>query len=269
VAARGATCHNRGVSDFTPTPDLAFAPPEPELQPSAGAEPGGHSAEPAQPARPGPLAWTFWVLFFVGTFVLDSLPYLTSKEPIQPGMLDDPKMVLYSIVGVWMSLAVVLLLAWRTRLTRQDMGLVGMRLKPLLTWSLGVFACLAITGVVPSLIWGEKLQVVEPLTRAPQGIAHWMLWIGLAASAGLVEEIVMRGYGIGFLLRAGAKPWWAAIAMSLYFGSLHVYEGPAAVPVIALWGFFFAYSYLKTGSILPGVIAHSMIDGIAPLFVNS
>jgi len=259
VAACGATCHNPCVSDDTPTPDLTLAPLEPEPQPVAA----------VHPARPGPMAWTFWVLFFVATFVFDSLPYLTSKEPIQPGMLDDPKMIVYSIIGVWMSLGVVLLLAWRTGLTKKDMGLVGMPLRPLLVWSAGVFACLAITGVVPSMIWGEKLQVIEPLTRAPQGVAHWMLWVGLAVSAGLVEEIVMRGYGIGFLLRAGARPWWAAIAMSLYFGSLHVYEGAAAVPVIALWGFFFAYSYLKTGSILPGVIAHSMIDAVAPFFVKT
>jgi membrane protease YdiL (CAAX protease family) len=220
------------------------------------------------PARPGPIAWIFWVLFFTVTFLFDSAPYLTKQQAIEPGLLDDPKMIVYSIVGIWVSLPIVLILAWRSGLTTRDMGFVKLPAEKLVLWSAGVFAGLALTGLVPSMIWGEKLSVVEPITRPPQGIAHWMLWIGLAASAGLIEEITMRGYGVGFLLRAGANRWGAAIGMALYFGLLHVYEGAAAVPVIATWGFLFAFSYLETGSILPGVIAHSLVDAIAPLLVR-
>jgi membrane protease YdiL (CAAX protease family) len=219
--------------------------------------------------RPGPLAWIFWILFFAATFLLDSAPYLTKSQPIEPGMLDDPKMVVLSIVGIWASLPIVLVLAWRSRLTKSDVGFVGLAPRRLLLWTAGIFAGLMITGVVPSLIWGAKLSVVEPLTRPPQGLGNWMLWIALALSAGLIEEITMRGYGIGFLLRAGANRWGAAVGMALYFGLLHVYEGPAAVPVIAVWGFLFAYSYLKTGSILPGIIAHSLVDAIAPLLIGT
>lgn len=242
-------------SDEAPAPALSAEPTE--------------SVPAAHPTRPGPIAWIFWVLFFAGSFLLDSAPYLLKVQEIKPGLLDDTQMIVYSIVGVWGSLAVVLVLAWRSRLTRRDMGLVLLPVRRLLAWSAAVFAGLAVTGFVPSLIWGEKLSVVEPITHAPQGLAHWLLWIALAVSAGLIEEITMRGYGIGFLLRAGANRWAAAVGMALYFGMLHVYEGAAAVPVIAIWGFLFAYSYLKTGSILPGIIAHSLVDGIAPLLVGT
>jgi membrane protease YdiL (CAAX protease family) len=241
------------VLDSDPTPISALEPEFPHAE---------HSA------RPGPIAWIFWILFFVATFLLDSAPYLTKSRAIEPGLLDDPRMIVWSIVGVWLTLPVVLLLAWRSGLTRRDMGLVALSPRRLAAWSAGIFACLAFTGFVPSMIWGEKLSVVEPVTRAPQGLGHWMLWIGLAASAGLIEEITMRGYGIGFLLRAGANRWGAAMGMALYFGLLHVYEGAAAVPVIAVWGFLFACSYLETGSILPGILAHSLVDGIAPLFAG-
>ena len=250
MRARRATI--AAVLDSDPTPQSAIEP---------------DPLHASHPARPGPIAWIFWILFFVGTFLLDSAPYLTGKPP-EPGMLDDPKMIGYSIVGIWLSFPIIVLLAWRSGLTRRDMGLVGLPARRLLVWAAGIFAGLAITGFVPSLIWGEKLSVVEPITRAPQGLAHWCLWIGLAVSAGIIEELGMRGYGIGFLLRAGANRWGAAVGMALYFGMLHVYEGPAAVPVIAIWGFLFAYSYLKTGSLLPGMLAHSLVDAIAPLLVS-
>jgi membrane protease YdiL (CAAX protease family) len=219
-------------------------------------------------ARPGPIAWLFWVLFFVGTFLLDSAPYLLKTQSIEPGMLDDPHMIGYSIAAIWATLPIVLVLAWRTGLSKRDMGFVRLPGTRLLIWATGIFAALMLTGVVPTWIWGEKLSVVEPITRPPQGLGGWLLWISLAVSAGIVEEITMRGYGVGFLLRAGANRWGAAIGMALYFGLLHVYEGAAAVPVIATWGFLFAYSYLQTGSILPGVIAHSLVDAIAPLLIS-
>jgi membrane protease YdiL (CAAX protease family) len=232
-----------------------------------------HALEPdpflaEHPERPGPIAWLFWVLFFTGTFLLDSAPYLLKTQPIEPGMLDDPRMIVYSILGIWVSLPIVLFLAWRSGLTKRDMGLVRLPTRKLVIWTTGIFAALMLTGLVPSMIWGEKLSVVEPITHPPQDFGRWMLWIGLAASAGLIEEITMRGYGVGFLLRAGANRWGAAIGMALYFGLLHVYEGAAAVPVIAIWGFLFAYSYLETGSVLPGIIAHTVVDAIAPLLVN-
>ena len=237
-----------------------------DVTPTSALEPEPDHAE--HPGRPGPLAWTFWILFFVGTLLFDTVPYLTKSQAIEPGLLDDPKMIVYSIVGIWATLPLVLILAWRSRLTKRDMGLVSLEPRRLLLWSAGIFAGLMITGFVPSIIWGEKLAVVEPLTRPPQGLGHWMLWIALAASAGLIEEITMRGYGIGFLLRAGANRWGAAVGMALYFGLLHVYEGAAAVPVIAIWGLLFALSYLETGSLLPGIIAHSLVDAIAPLLVG-
>lgn len=242
---------------------------EPTVDGAAAAE----APHEAVSDRPGPIAWTAWILFFSITFLLDSAPYLPTLfggkgAPIKPGLLDDPQMIVFSVVGVWISLAVVLLLAWRSRLSRRDLGLVGLPARTLGAWAGLVFAGLAVTGVLPSMIFGDKLGVVEAITRPPQGLAHWCLWILLALSAGVAEEVMMRGYGIGFLMRAGANRWGAAVGMSIYFGLLHAYQGLAAVPVIAVWGFLFAYSYLKTGSILPGIIAHTLVDGMAPLFVG-
>jgi len=225
------------------------------------------------PRRPGWMSWSAWILFFGLTLYADLVPYLPARfggggETIAPGMLDDPKMIAWSIVGAWISLLLVVGLAWRARLTRRDMGLVSLPTGRLLRWAGLVFAGLAVTGIAPSLVFGDKLGVIEAITRPPEGASGWMLWFLLAASAGVAEEVIMRGYGIGFLLRAGVSRWGAAVGMALYFGLLHIYQGPAAVPVIAIWGFLFAWSYLATGSLYPGMIAHTLVDAIAPLFIG-
>ena len=79
-------------------------------------------------------------MFFVATFLMDAAPYLTKTQPIQEGLLDDPQMIIYSIIGIWISLPIVLLLAWRSKLTRRDMGLVGLAPQRLATWAAGIFA---------------------------------------------------------------------------------------------------------------------------------
>ena len=161
-------------------------------------------AAPSRPQRPGPLSWVGWLLFFGLTLVVDSAPYFMGATLV-PGMLDDPKMVAWSIVGAWVALAIALALAWRAGLTRRDLGLVSLPVGQLLRWAGFIFAGLAVTGIIPSLILGDRLGVIEPITRPPQGLGHWMLWMLLAATAGVTEEIMMRGYGMGFLLRAGLR----------------------------------------------------------------
>jgi membrane protease YdiL (CAAX protease family) len=213
------------------------------------------------------------MLFFGANVALAWYPFLAGRagDPdfiLRPGVLDEPIMVVTAIGGSWFAFLVAAVLAWRARLTRVDTGWVALPPRRLWTWTAITLAGLLGSWVAISLALGDRLKIIEPLTRPPQGTAHWLLWLGLAWSAGITEEFAMRGYGIGLLLRLGANRWAAAVGMSLLFGSLHVYEGLAAVPLLALWGLVFAFSYLRTGSILPGVLAHALVDGVAPLFIG-
>ena len=119
----------RAVLDSDPAAETAPAPPEAHEVPSS---------------RPGPLAWTAWILFFAVNFLIATAPYLATLlggkgAPLQPGMLDDPQMIVYSVVGAIGMLAIVGVLAWRSRLTRKDMGLVTLPSKTLWAWAGGVF----------------------------------------------------------------------------------------------------------------------------------
>jgi membrane protease YdiL (CAAX protease family) len=259
------------VADGAPPPrvDAPDSAPGPAELPQIAQPP---PAAPT-PRPPGFLSLTAWMLFFGANVALAWYPFFAARagDPgafLRPGVLDDPAMVAVAIAGSWFGFLVAAVLVWRARLSRRDTGWVALAPRRLWAWTALTLLGLLVTWGAATLVLGNHLQIVEPLTRAPRGTAHWLLWIGLAWSAGITEEFVMRGYGIGLLVRLGANRWAAAAGMSILFGSLHVYEGVHAVPLLAVWGLVFATSYLKTGSILPGVLAHALVDGVAPLLIG-
>lgn len=227
---------------------------------------------PLPPRGPGFLSLAAWILFFGGNLAIAYAPFLAvpggdATTVLQPGLLDDPRMVAATILVSWLTFLVAAGLVWRARLTRADVGWTGLRARALIGWTALTVAAVVGTWTAASLIFGEHLKIIEALTHQPRGPAGWSLWWGLAATAGITEEYSMRGYGIGLLRRLGANPWAAAVALSIIFGALHVYEGLHAVPLLAIWGFLFALPYLRTGSLLPGMLAHAIVNGAGPLLL--
>ena len=240
--------------------------------PEAAAPPGPEPAA-APPRGPGFLSLTAWILFFGANLALAYLPFVAAPggDPaliLQPGLLDDPGMVVATIAAAWLTFLVAAVLVWRARLTRADIGWVGLPARTLLKWTAITVAGILGTWVAASLLFGEHLKIIAPLTEPPRGVAGWALWWGLAWTSGISEESIMRGYGIGLLLRLGANRWAAVVGMSALFGAQHIYEGVHAVPLLAIWGFLFALPFLRTGSLLPGILAHAIINGLAPLVLS-
>lgn len=222
------------------------------------------------PRRRSPLAILAWFLFFAGLVLLNTAPFWVHlfggpALEIQPGILDDPSSVAVSIVSAWVMFVIAAALARAGGMTRGELGLASLPFGRFFAWTAIVFGGLIAVWALVSVVGGDDLHVIEPITRAPQGWAHWLLWIALAASAGFTEEFTMRGYGIGFWTSRGAPRWPVAIVMSALFGALHLYEGRHAAAVIAVWGILFAWSYVRTGSLWPGIVAHTLVDAVAPL----
>jgi membrane protease YdiL (CAAX protease family) len=82
---------------------------------------------------------------------------------------------------------------------------------------------------------------------------------GLSLTAGIVEELLWRGYMIWYLEHF--MPLWAAAVLStIGFAAAHAYQGIANLPRITIVGAFFAGLYLLTGSIWLPVILHAAVD---------
>jgi membrane protease YdiL (CAAX protease family)/uncharacterized RDD family membrane protein YckC len=84
----------------------------------------------------------------------------------------------------------------------------------------------------------------------------------IAVAAPIAEEIFFRGMLFGGLRRRLSTLPAAAIS-ALVFGALHATTGVSAVPPLIIFGFVLALLYERTGSLVPGMIAHALNNALA------
>ena len=146
-----------------------------------------------------------------------------------------------------------------------DLGLVALETSTLLGWVAAV--------TVGALLLGK---LFEPVDRAIHGGPHPVLlqllprtprekgvFGALSLVAGWGEEIAYRGYVPAALLLVVADPWLAMGIAAVAFGGLHAYQGGVGVVRTAIMGFLLGVPVVVTGSILPGMLAHALVDLIA------
>ncbi len=93
----------------------------------------------------------------------------------------------------------------------------------------------------------------------PQNGNELVRFYGLSITAGIVEEILWRGFLIWYLNQF--MPLWAAALVSVIgFGLAHAYQGIANLPQVTAVGAAFTGLYLLTGSIWLPVILHAAVD---------
>lgn len=93
----------------------------------------------------------------------------------------------------------------------------------------------------------------------PQNGNELVRWYGLSTTAGIVEEILWRGYLIWYLDQF--MPLWAAVLVStVAFGLAHAYQGAAHIPQVILLAAAFAGLYLLSGSVWLPIILHAAVD---------
>jgi membrane protease YdiL (CAAX protease family) len=87
----------------------------------------------------------------------------------------------------------------------------------------------------------------------------WQAFAPLAVTAGICEELLFRGYLVWFL-----TPWlglWGAAGLSVVsFGVAHGYQGPTFAVRAFLAGAVMGGLALLTGSVLPGMVLHAVVD---------
>jgi len=142
------------------------------------------------------------------------------------------------------------------------MGLRPMAPLPFVVWTTGMTAAgmlfVGLFSRVGSPGAGPHDRLL--LDLLPRTAHEKRLFAGLSLAAGLGEELAFRGYALAALQLLSLSPWIAAIVTSASFGMMHAYQGVSGVLRTALVGGLLAVSVLQTGSILPAVAAHALVD---------
>lgn len=107
---------------------------------------------------------------------------------------------------------------------------------------------------------GELPAVGDIRALLPRVRGELKFGAGLGLQAGLFEELLFR-LGMPALLFGiiGNGPLAFALAC-VAFGMLHLYQGPAGILVATLLGVVFAALYVVTGSIVPPIAIHALVD---------
>jgi membrane protease YdiL (CAAX protease family) len=134
--------------------------------------------------------------------------------------------------------------------------------------AIGMLALLLVAFLALSAIWAAvynpKPEELLNKLGANEAISLLLLSAGLTCViAPICEEFLFRGY-IFTALRTWRGTWPAAVITGLVFGGVHAGSAPALdlVPLAAL-GFGLCLLYRYTGSLYPGIAAHSLNNSIA------
>ena len=116
-----------------------------------------------------------------------------------------------------------------------------------------------VKAATPEQIAGIRKRLGNISIMIPQNGNELARFYGLSITAGIVEEILWRGFLIWYLSQF--MPLWAAALLStLGFGLAHAYQGLAQLPQITAVGAAFAVLYLLSGSIWLPIILHAAVD---------
>lgn len=86
---------------------------------------------------------------------------------------------------------------------------------------------------------------------------RWFVF--LSVSAGVCEELIFRGFLVGFLTQQ-VNSWIAVVAANLVFAFTHIGSGKQNLFSSFVLGLIFSGIYYFTGSLLPAILLHTAID---------
>lgn len=130
----------------------------------------------------------------------------------------------------------------------------------LIFWVMAVIVLAAISTVLRLLHLMQIQKAVIAL--APQGAREAALWVALSITAGIVEELVFRGYLLQQFAAIGGRVWLGVIVSSLLFGAAHGYEGVGSMIAIVAYGAMFCALTIQRKSLRAGMMAHAWHDSV-------
>ena len=170
------------------------------------------------------------------------------------------------IVGEWISVGLIVVIGALAGHTATSIGLQSPHDPWVTTQLVGQIALL----LVITTLFMRHPRFLDPLRRQARGFLallprtreERLTFAMLAVTAGICEEVVFRGFGFAYVrfLWPGVTDGWLIVITSVVFGLAHLYQGPRGVLLTGLAGAVFASMTVETGSLLPAIAVHAMVD---------
>ncbi|WP_169739597.1 CPBP family intramembrane glutamic endopeptidase [Amycolatopsis taiwanensis] len=108
----------------------------------------------------------------------------------------------------------------------------------------------------------ETFKGILPRTADERRLA-----VAVSVTAGICEELVYRGFLIGFGVGVfGLDPYVAGGLAVLFFGLAHLYQGWLGTVRVTLVGIILTGLYLGTGSLVVPILLHAVMDIVSLVF---
>jgi membrane protease YdiL (CAAX protease family) len=112
--------------------------------------------------------------------------------------------------------------------------------------------------------YARAMRAVVPVDRV-----QWIAFVPVAASAGICEEFLYRGYALTVLAAISGSVFVGALLSSLAFGLGHAYQGRAGMAGATVTGLLYAIIFLATGSLYPCMIGHFLQDIVGAVILSN
>jgi len=202
--------------------------------------------------------------------VLVAAPVLAWRLAASGILRMTPRAVVYrgGMATSWLlALAGASVLWWEQDTAPADVGLVGLPPVAGVAWSAATLALLLLGLAVSSLLLKLLNRGESPdlLHLIPETRHERWLFTALALTAGVTEEFIYRGIALTALMRlpgldTPGGPWLAAGLVALAFGLGHGYQDALGMLRAGVLGYILAVPLLLSGSLLPGMAAHAVLD---------
>jgi membrane protease YdiL (CAAX protease family) len=172
------------------------------------------------------------------------------------------------IIGEWAAVGAVVVIGL---LAGRDGSSIGLRLGDHLGSEAVITAEVAALLGISALVFRFGGRGIREMLRRqargfeallPRGRRERTVFALLAVTAGVCEELLLRGFGIAYLrwLWPAAPRVPVIVITAAAFGLMHLYQGVRGVILTALVGAYLAWLVLSTGSLLPAMLIHALLD---------
>lgn len=211
------------------------------------------------------------IYVFMLVIILPAILLYSDKKDLKRIAQDKPaeraKEYWKIIIWQWLACALVVLIWTSDKRAWHDLGLSLEMTTGF--WAGVVFVMICIYLLVkwlqdtkkmaPEALLTIKNSLGELLSMLPNTYKELRVFNGLAVTAGIVEEILWRGYLIWYL-GLFMPLWLAAIASIVLFTLVHSYQGIRNLPRVAAMATVLTALYLITESLWLPIILHMAID---------